>query len=49
MLYAGLDRFGTEIGAARAGDDLLRKVFPKFDEAVLAAEDGEPKAALLLA
>ena len=38
-----------EIGAARAGDDLLRKVFPKFDEAVLAAEDGEPKAALLLA
>ncbi len=38
-----------EIGAARAADDLLRKVLPRFDEAVLAAEDGEPKAALLLA
>lgn len=37
-----------EVGVARAGDDLLRKVFPDLDAAVLAAEDGEPKAALLL-
>tara|TARA_R110002072_G_scaffold264409_3_gene423155 strand:- start:24827 stop:25888 length:1062 start_codon:yes stop_codon:yes gene_type:complete len=39
----------AEIGAARAADDLLRKALPKFDEAVLAAEDQDPKAALLLA
>lgn len=38
-----------EIGAARAADDLLRKALPKFDEAVTAAEDEDPKAALLLA
>ena len=47
-----LKTFGEEveeIGAARAGDDLLRKALPKFDEAVLAAEDQDPKAALLLA
>ncbi|MEC8651608.1 MAG: hypothetical protein VYA51_06565 [Planctomycetota bacterium] len=37
-----------ELGAARAGDDLLRKVSPAFGEAVLAAEDGDPKAALML-
>jgi tetratricopeptide (TPR) repeat protein len=38
-----------EIGAARAADDLLRKALPKFDAAVLAVEDQDPKAALLLA
>ncbi|MFN3243041.1 MAG: tetratricopeptide repeat protein [Planctomycetota bacterium] len=37
-----------EIGAARAADDLMRKVFPKLDEAVTAAYDRDPKAALLL-
>jgi tetratricopeptide (TPR) repeat protein len=38
-----------EIGAARAADNLLRKALPKFDAAVLAAQDQDPKAALLLA
>lgn len=38
-----------EVGAARAADDLLRKVLPKFDAAVLASEDQDPRAALLLA
>ena len=37
-----------EIGAARAADDLLRKVVPAFDKAVLAAEDADPRAALEL-
>lgn len=37
-----------EIGAARAAIDLMRKVFPKLDEAVEAAYDNDPKAALLL-
>lgn len=35
-----------ELGAARAADNLLRKVVPAFDQAVLAAEDADPKAAL---
>ena len=39
----------VEVGPARAGDDLLRKVLPGLDTAVTAAEDGEPNAALLLA
>lgn len=38
-----------EIGVARAADDLLRKAVPAFDKAVLAAQDNDPKAALLLA
>jgi len=37
-----------EIGAARAADDLLRKAVPAFDTAVMAALDGDPKAALEL-
>lgn len=35
-----------EIGAARAADDLLRKVSPAFDAAVLAAQEGEVRAAV---
>jgi len=38
-----------EVGAARAADDLMRKISAPFDAAVTAAEDGDPKAALLLA
>jgi len=38
-----------EVGAARAADDLMRKIFDEFDVAVTAAEDNDPKAALLLA
>jgi len=38
-----------EIGPARAADDLMRKVSDQFDAAVSAAEDEDPKAALLLA
>ena len=37
-----------EIGAARAADDLLRKARPKFDAALVLAEDADPKAALEL-
>ena len=39
----------AEIGAARAADDLLRKAVPAFDAAVLAAQEGDPQAALSLA
>lgn len=35
-----------EIGAARAADDLLRKVSDDFDKAVVATQEGEMKAAL---
>ena len=38
-----------EVGAARAADDLMRKIFEAFDAAVTAAEDEDPKAALQLA
>ncbi len=38
-----------EVGAARAADDLIRKMSDKFDAAVTAAEDEDPRAALLLA
>lgn len=37
-----------EIGASRAADNLLRKAVPAFDQAALAAEDQDPKAALQL-
>jgi len=37
-----------ELGAARAGDDLIRKVWAKLDKAVLAAAEADPEAALLL-
>jgi tetratricopeptide (TPR) repeat protein len=37
-----------EVGAARAADDLLRAAIPKFDAAVLAAEEAEPTAAIEL-
>jgi tetratricopeptide (TPR) repeat protein len=38
-----------EIGAARAGDKLMRALRPSFDAAVRLSEDGDPKAALELA
>jgi tetratricopeptide (TPR) repeat protein len=38
-----------EVGAARAADDLMRKIFEAFDAAVTAAEDEDPEAALQLA
>lgn len=39
----------AEIGAARAGDKLMRALRPSFDAAVRLSEDGDPKAALELA
>lgn len=39
----------TEVGAARAGDDLVRKLLPAFDAAVKRVEAADPAGALELA
>lgn len=49
---AQIQAFGqqvTEVGAARAGDDLLRKLLPAFDAAAKRVESADPAGALELA
>jgi tetratricopeptide (TPR) repeat protein len=41
-------RAAQELGAARAGDALMRSLHPTFDAAVRLSEAGDPKAALAL-
>jgi hypothetical protein len=44
-----LDAAATEVGLARAADDLVRRLSPPLEAAVAAAERGEANAALALA